>query len=307
MLQARLIDIGGPEAAPHTVVELTDEAGDRGLAAFVGPRAALDIGSPAVHNALLDLRCRKLGLPQHVMLGGAVRTAVPLVAAVAVDPAAPEAAMHHADRLLGQSHARVLSLHVSAGAARLLEVVDLFARRCGGDVALRVCLHGTPNDASAQSLRRFTLECCYAERALALGVTPVGLIVNSARTEPLRELAPRAAINAVLTDARTAAGPAALDAIGAVAQVFQLEVALAAPTGSPLDLLANAHAAASGFAMHGGVEISCVPDFSLFGASAADFLHEGAIVLSDAPGLGLQLDETALRRRGLSVERMTLR
>jgi len=327
--QARIVEIGAAGDAPHFVLELSDEAGNVGVAALPassGIRAALSAAlasgdavppetAGAIENALFDLRCRKLGVPQHTLLGGAIRGAVPLVAAVDIAGAGSPEALERAARLLDDLHARVLSLHVPIdNADNVAAAVELFSRRYGSDVTLRLVLHGSlPDDSRLRHLERalrgVTLECCYAEagtRPLDLGVTPVGLLARGARLDGLRDLSPHAELNAVLTDARTLGGLAALERVAAVGQVFQLEVGTIAPTGSPLDLLANAHSVASGFALHGGVEISRVPDFALFGASAADFLRGGAIVLSDTPGLGLALDTAALRERGLAIESIGL-
>jgi L-alanine-DL-glutamate epimerase-like enolase superfamily enzyme len=278
MSSPRIIELG----AADFVLTLDGAAGQRGLAAV----ASKTPQPGAIENARFDLRCRELGVSQHVLLGGAIRSAVPIVAAVTSGD------LDQALRLLDALHARALSLHLPVD-AEVTATVDRFARRLGKDIALRLCLHGTADTGSvARALRGVTLECCYVEAGmlpLDLGVTPVGLLATNGSIAGLRDLAPRAAINSVLTDARTLSGPTALETVHAVAQVFQLEVALAAPIGSPLDVLANGHAAASGFAMHGGVELARVPDFAPYGWAANDILRDGMIVLPDAPGLGLEL------------------
>jgi len=306
VVQSRIVGLGDT-----LVVELSDGEGHIGLAALPtstatreslaaalsGKTATQPAVAAALENALLDLRCRRLAVPQHTLFGGPIRNEVPLVAAVVIDPERPDEVVPRCERLLEALSARILSLHTTIGGENIPAIVDEAARLCGGDVALRLCLHGDVADDARRrrleaALRAFTLECCYTESSahpLDLGVTPVGLLAGGAQTEALRDLAPRGVVNSVLTDARTLGGVAMLETIAAVAQVFQLEVGLIAPTSSLVDLIANAHSAAAAFSVHGGVEVTRLPDFSPFGCAMGDFLRAGAIVLPDAPGLGLHL------------------
>jgi muconate cycloisomerase len=298
---------------------LMHAAMDAAVKGYPYAKAALDIA----HH---DLAGRALGVPVHVLLGGAVRQRIPVTHSIGLLPiedAEREAA------IVASEGIRTIKIKIGVDPARDVEIVRRIRAAVGPDVALCVdanCGYATPGEAIRAIRRMEAYDLFYAEQP----VEGISRLAEVARAVDVPVMADESAWNAhdVLEIAERRAAeivsiyttkPGGLYRAMEVAAVCRAAGIICNVNGSVelgIGNLANLHLAAAAPA----VTLSCVVPVStpaeaqrgqLGGIYYRDDLltagmeiSEGALLLPDGPGLGIDVDNLKIARYRVSGGQM---
>jgi galactonate dehydratase len=286
---------------------------------YLGNRGLVTTVISGVDIALWDLKGKALGRPVHDLLGGAVRDAIPLYthpggatseeaaentlalvaegyAAVKFDPFSE----------MGRFHTAYLSGEISAAGVRAAAAqIEGVRLAVGPDVDILVDFHGNYNAASALRCIRalqpyditwfeepFPPESLDALRHLR-AQTDAPLCVGE-RLYTRWEFVPvlrEGLANYVMPDVCWTGGISELRKIATLAEAYAVPVAPHGALG-PLQTIAAAHVALVTPNLYRQEILG--PDYQRhYGASLVGGLdiRDGMLFLSDAPGLGVELDE----------------
>jgi D-galactarolactone cycloisomerase len=244
-----------------------------------------------VENALWDLVGRKLGVPLHELLGGALRHRVAIAAPVRMaDEESVEAIVARTKRLVDARGFRTLAL-LDDGATWQRTASVLAALRAAFGPAMGLRLHiaaGGVRPERGAALTALGLD--FIERADDDGTDDNSVRAGDPPLAAGRGLAPGSRIAAMLrhgalqvliADSGSAGGVPGIARLGALARAFQVELALVCAGGSPWELALAAQLAAT--QPMAGQAIFC-PD-----AAALGDVEDGMLRLSDVPGIGVDL------------------
>lgn len=256
--------------------------------------------------ALFDLRGKEKSLPAHRLLGGRFREGVAVYAGIggAVPASAAESAQRHVE--LGY---RALKLHLRQPNPQLLAVVAAVRDAVGAEIELLVDVHGTRDAAGAISLGRGLQDLgvrwleapTLAEDVQGHAATAAALDLQIATGEWLRTawewrwwIENRAFDVAMPDIART--GLTEGKRIAGLCDTHNLPVAPHVGGGGILSVAASVQfsAAIANFQIlehsHGAHEHKAQL------ARTYPIPREGTFTLDDTPGLGVDIDEDAVRR-----------
>ena len=260
----------------------------------------------AVDLALYDLLGKALRKPVYKLLGGAFRPDVPIYAGLGGER--PDAVAAHARELLSAGY-RALKLHLRMPNPQLLAVVEAVRRAVGPVTELMVDVHGTRDVSAAIELGRGLqalgvrwLEApCQPEDIRGQAEVARALSMQVATGEWLRTvwewrnwITLRGFDVAMPDVART--GLSEGKRIAALCDSFNLPIAPHVGGGGILSVAATIHYSLA------------IPNFQIMEHSHEAHAHKGSIALSyptphngrfaapQGPGLGVEIDETALAR-----------
>lgn len=268
-----------------------------GVAAAARAQPAALPALSAVDMALHDLAGRLLGLPLATLLGGAVRDRVPIVRIV---PIKPPAAMAERARALAGEGFRALKLKGSGDLETDVARVAAVREAVGAGIALYV----DPNQAyAAKPARRLCVALADLgvarieqpvpaadRRGLASVTAGTGLVVEAdeAMHVPADVVALRdaRAVDAVCLKLTKSGGLAATVENARLAAALGLGSRMGTAFGGALISMAAAGAAASLPAAEGFAEVG---EFAHFDGDPheAPVVEDGALVIGDAPGIGV--------------------
>jgi galactonate dehydratase len=244
-----------------------------------------------VENALWDLVGRKLGVPLHELLGGALRQRVAIAAPVRMaDDESVEAIVARTKRLVDARGFRTLAL-LDDGATWQRTASVLAALRAAFGPAMGLRLHIAAGGVGPERGAALTaLGLDFIERADDGGTEDNSVRAGDPPLAGGRGLAPGSRIAAMLrhgalqvliADSGSAGGVPGIARLGALARAFQVELALVCAGGSPWELALAAQLAAT--QPMAGPAIFC-PDAATLGD-----VEDGMLGLSDVPGIGVDL------------------
>lgn len=266
----------------------------------------------AVEMALWDLNGRALGVPVHRLLGGRVRDRVPLSWSLAV--ADPEAELAEAREKVALGH-RIFKVKTAAHPlARDVERVRRLREALGPDIALRADANQGWDRATAlrairalepwqldfveQPLPRWDLDGM-AELARQVSV-PLMADESCGSPQDALAIAGRGGVSILALKLTKSAGITGAMAVARIAEAAGLGCYMGSMIETSLGTAAYLHLALAATPVTWGCE--------LFGPLllAGDIVGkpvryaDGAILALDGPGLGVDVDEAALRewRRG---------
>lgn len=298
---------------------------------WIGPHGASLCAISGLDMALLDLKGKVLGAPVHQLLGGAYRTRIPLYANYWFTGGAHEAADYaaqarkvreagftglkfdpfaHTNYFYGDDLSTNLAL-TPAQQDRAFAVTKAVREAVGPEFDLMIETHAMLNTQVAIAM---------AERLAPLGVTwyeePAGPecaenLANLRRRLPshvpicvgerhytrwgFREVLEKHICDVIMPDITRCGGPSEMKRIATMAEAYNVLVAPHNPNG-PLSTLASAHVCAS------------LPNFFRCEFMFNDVpwrdavlthplpVERGHLVLSDRPGLGVDLVESELEK-----------
>jgi L-alanine-DL-glutamate epimerase-like enolase superfamily enzyme len=303
-----MLDVVADLEGPCRQVLEEAEAGDAaGIERLLGECASLGAGRQAlaaVDAALLDLLGRETGTPAYGLLGAGDARPVPCNGTIGADDPAVAA---RAARELAAAGFGTVKLKVGTGGDR--ERVEAVRHACGEGVGLRVDANGAWSEEEAlEALAEL------GEGGLELAEQPCATAEETAR------LRPRVRVPLVLDESVASAADAdragrlgACDAVtlklakvggvhAALHVAQRVPAYLSSALDSPLGIAAAAHAAqvlpARGFAAglaHG------LATSGLFADNVADDAGlRGPEITPAGPGLGVEIDDDALRRLALA-------
>lgn len=261
----------------------------------------------AVETALLDAQGQRLGVPVHDLLGGAVRTSLPVLWTLATGDLARDVA--EAQALIASRRHRAFKLKIGRGepGADVAHAVAI-KRALGDDTCVTVDVNQAWDEVTAT--RGMTaLE--------AAGIDLVEQPISRRHRRGMARLAARFAIPIMADESLTGPEDAFELATDAAADVFSLKISKA---GGPLATLRTAAvASAAGIALYGGTmlegSVGTIASAHTFAACAhlpwgtelfgPLLLQDDVVVerptyrefeleLPRRPGLGVQLDEDKL-------------
>lgn len=297
----------------------------RDPADIVGLHRAMDAtikGYPyakaALEMAIYDLAGRQLGVPVAILLGGIARSRVPVthsIGLIGIDEAVVEAAK------VAKEGIRTIKIKVGVDPQRDVEIVGAVREAVGSAVALCVdanCGYATPGDAIRTVRKMERHDLLYVEQPVS-GIARVAEVRRGIGVPVMADEScwgPPDVIDIVRAGAADIVSiyttkPGGLYkglAVAATAQAAGLVCNLNGSVETGVGNLANVHLAAAAPA----VTLSCVVPVSTpakeLGDRIAgiyyrdDFLVEGlrfedgAIVLPDAPGFGIDIDPEKVAR-----------
>jgi L-Ala-D/L-Glu epimerase len=293
--------------APAQVLVAIEE--DRATGRELALASALEAG---IETALLDLASRRAGMPVAALLAGAsgrgvARLAVPVSALVSADDPAGAAAEAAAAVATGM---RCIKLKVGAApdVASLVRRIAAVREAAGEDVELRLDANGSWSVAGA-TVRLEAAEpyrIAYAEQpvasiaemaALRRAVrVPIAADETVAGAAAARRLVDAGAVDALVVKQARVGGPVETLRIAAVGAEAGVPVVLSTFFETGIGLAAALHVAAAlpgADVAHGIATASLLAsDLLLFAPDAAD----GALVVPDAAGLGVDVDPEAVAR-----------
>ncbi len=292
---------------------------------FVGLHRRMDAaikGYPyakaAIDLAAYDLAGRSLGVPVHALLGGKARDAVPVTHSIGlldIDAAVAECRQVVAEGI------RTIKIKVGVDPARDVEIVRRVRDAVGAGVDLCVDAnqgYATPRDAirTIRAMEPFVLK--YAEqpvegidrmaevtRAIA---TPVMADESAWTAHDVLEIIERRAADMVSIYTTKPGGLYRAMEVAAVARAARLPCNVNGSVETGVGNLANLHLAAAAEA----VTLSCVVPVSMPAEAQsgnvggiyytddlikAPFeLRDGAVVVPDGPGMGIDVDEAKVEK-----------
>ena len=263
-----------------------------------------------IEQALWDLKGKALGVPVYELLGGACRDHIPVYAngprGTTPDEFAASAVAIVARGFRAMKFAAVdphLPVDTAASLDRVVAIVAAVRDAVGPDVAIAIDVHGRMSPAMsirlARAIERYDI--WFLEEP-ALPDNPAGLrMVADATSIPIaagerlatrgeyRDLFEQRAVALVQPDIAHCGGIAEARRIAAMAEAYQIGFAPHNPL-SPVNTVASAHV---GMATPNLVSMELlVDDVPWRDAILREPLRveEGRLFLSDAPGLGIELD-----------------
>jgi L-alanine-DL-glutamate epimerase-like enolase superfamily enzyme len=278
--------VGAPALSPAAAAQRMDRR-------MGGARAARS----AVECATQDLAARVLGVPLHVLFGGAVRDRIPLVRIV---PLKPPAAMAEAASAIAAEGYRSIKLKASGDLPLDLARVRAVREAVGETLELMV-------DANQAYEPKRALE--FARAVMTAGVTwleqpvPAGDLAGLALTtrestvgveadeavatpEDVVRLAASRAVDGISLKLTKSGGLAPVAAMVAVAAASGLRCRMGTAFGSALIAAHSAHLAAALPAFAGFAECAKFAHFE-GDAFAPPAIEDGCLVLPSGPGSGL--------------------
>lgn len=268
----------------------------------------------AIEMALLDLKGRALGVPVHSLLGGALTREVPLNAWIGT--VAPAQAAREATEWLRRGFATAKIKVSGSGEVGVARVAAVRAA-VGDRMALRVDFNESLARAEAASFIRrlepygLTLAEQPLPRTDIAGLAEVRrdiavpLMADESVTSPasLMEIIRWEAADIVKVKVMKQGGLVRTQQMIECAAAAGLRVVVGHGFGLTLSTLAEAAVAATSGAVLPGCE--AVGPLKMAGDVVGDpvKLRDGAIHLSDAPGLGATIDPDALERFRIAAQR----
>jgi galactonate dehydratase len=296
--------------------------------AFFRGGPILSTAAAAVEHALWDLKARAVGLPVHELLGGPVRERTRAYAWVGGDrpqDVADQAAVRvqqgfGAVKMNATAQLDYVDRHAAVDAA--VARVASIRQRCGPDLDIALDFHGRVHRAMARALLRelepFHLmwveepgapECEDDLRLLAraAGATPIATGERLTSRFAVKALLHGGAVDVLQPDV-SLTGLFELEKVCRMAEAYDVAVAPHCPNG-PISLAASLQVGAccgnvviqeQSLGMHYHQGYDGLPTGELF-----DYLadprplepREGAFARLDGPGLGIEVDEQAVRDR----------
>lgn len=268
----------------------------------------------AVDMALWDLRGKALGAPVSELLGGAPDSTIRLYANInrATTERTPEGFARNAAAAVAEGFDAIKlapfdqmpsAMDSAAEAAPGLACMEAVRQSIGPDVDLLIDCHShfTPRGAlevaeALRPLELFWFEQPVPENDLAVcaqvcrecGMTVAGGEGRMLRPA-FREVLEHNAMDVIMPDVTVVGGISELTRVAAMAEAWDVPTAPHGPFG-PLTIAAGAHAMAAhtGFLIleYGWGEIPWRGQLT----TPAEQITQGHLVLSDRPGLGLELD-----------------
>ena len=331
-LQARLVgldpfDLNGLRERVRAAVGATPADADSGFHLAPGTDPAKNVPKlyAAFEVALLDMQARHLGMPLVDWLGGRVRDAVPFSAylffkyARHVDAAYPDDAWGEAldaDQLVAQ--ARTMVQRHGFGSFKLkggvlppeqeLACMQALAAAFPGQ-PLRIDPNGNWSLPTAiamgqrlQGLLEYYEDPCptLADMAELHRVTGLPLATNMVVTDmaQFRDNVAARGCQIILSDHHYWGGLRETQLLARMCEVFDLGLSMHSNSHLGISLLAMAHVAASVPLLSYACDTHYPwlgPDEEVIRGGPLDF-HDGSIVLGQAPGLGVEIDQDALAR-----------
>jgi len=268
----------------------------------------------AVDMALWDLRGKALGAPVYQLLGGGHRNSIRLYANInrATTDRTPAGFARHAADAVAEGFGAIKlapfdqmprAMDSAAEAADGIECMEAVRASIGPDVELLIDCHShlTPRGAVqvAEALRPldlFWFEQPVPETDLAVCAQvrrECGLTVAGGEGRMLRpafrDVLEHEAMDIIMPDVTVVGGISELMKVASMAETWSVPTAPHGPFG-PLTIAAGAHAMAAhtGFLIleYGWGEIPWRGQLT----TPAEMITQGDLVLSDRPGLGLELD-----------------
>jgi len=268
----------------------------------------------AVDMALWDLRGKALGAPVCELLGGSSHHAIRLYANInrATTDRTPEGFARHAAAAVAEGFSAIKlapfdqmppAMNSAVEAAAGIECMEAVRQSIGPDTDLLIDCHShfTPRGAlqvaeALAPLNLFWFEQPVPEIDLAVcaqvsrecGMTVAGGEGRMLRPA-FREVLEHASMDVIMPDVTVVGGIGELTKVAAMAEAWDVPTAPHGPFG-PLTIAAGAHAMAAhtGFLIleYGWGEIPWRGQLT----TPAEQITQGDLVLSDQPGLGLELD-----------------
>lgn len=284
---------------------------DQAIKGYPYAKAALDI-------AAYDLAGRAAGVPVHTLLGGAVRDAVPLTHSIGLMDAA--AAEQEAAQVAGEG-IRTIKIKIGIDPDRDVEVVRRIRAAVGGSVALCVDAnqgYATPGQAIRAIRRMEHFDLLYAEQPVR-GIARMAEVARAVdvpitadesiwTAHDVLEIIERGAAQIISIYVTKPGGLYRALEIAAVAQAAGLPCNVNGSGEFGIGNLANVAFAAAA----PSVKLSCampisVPAEAQTGQTAGIVykddllvapmqLRDGAIVVPDDPGLGIEVDLEKIER-----------
>lgn len=271
----------------------------------------------AIEMACLDIMGKASGVPVHQLLGGKVRNAVPMIAYLFWRYDRPEGGHDQSAEDLAewcvelQATLGVKAMKLKAGVEDPMEevrVLELCRERCGSDFGLRIDPNGVWSVATAvKAGRRLEpLELQYYEDP-AWGLEGMRAVREQVRIPLATNMYPNKfddlgpaihlnSIDIVLTDLHYWEGPRGVKDLEAVCRTFNLGVAMHSGAEFGVELAAMIHTAATipTITMPGDAHYHYLTDDIIVGGKF-DYV-DGAIMVPDTPGLGVELDEEKMAK-----------
>lgn len=282
----------------------------------------------ALDVALHDLVARSRGLPVYDLLGGRVRESVPVAHMIGLMDTA--SAIAEAEAALAEG-CRAFQVKGGQNVAHDVDLVARLRTLAGPDVSLRLdanCGYGTPKEGIAAANALADAGVTLIEQPvgdlLALArVTersPVPIVADEACWSPEDALAVAAtrgadAVSVYVAKAGGLAGAATIAAIAAAARLpHDLNGSLEAGIGNAASLqvavASNAVLLPCVIPVNGPADDLPTKTFGRYFIddiiAAGMTVRDGALVVSDAPGLGVEVDEERLERFTTRSRRSTV-
>ncbi len=279
--------VGAPALSPSVAAQRMDRR-------MGGARAARS----AVECATQDLAARVLGVPLHVLFGGAVRNRIPLVRIV---PLKTPPAMAEAAAAIAAEGYRSIKLKASGDRALDLARVRAVREAVGQDVDLMVDANqaydtkgaiGFAQAAKAEGVTWVEQPVPandLAGLALATRESPIGVEADEAvaTSEDVVRLAATRAVDGISLKVTKSGGLAPVAAMAAVAAASGLRCRMGTAFGSALIAAHSAHLVAALPALTGYAECA---EFAHFDGDVfeAPAIEDGCLILPAGAGSGLK-------------------
>lgn len=332
------------EGRAHTVATAVDELADY----LVGrdPRPVEDLwnamyrgnfyrGGPVlmsaiagVDQALWDIKGKALGVPVHELLGGPVRERIRVYSWIGGDRPAEVAqaarnAVDHgftAVKMNGTEELQIVDTH--AKVSHVLENVQAVRDAVGPDVGIAVDFHGRVHKPMAKVLLRelaafdlmFVEEPVLSEHLeaipalAAIAAAPIALGERLYSRYDFKRVLERGGVDIIQPDPSHAGGITETRKIAAMAEAYDVAVALHCPLG-PVALAANLQLDAvchNAFIQEQSLGIHYNADNDLLDyvrdRSVFEY-RDGMVAMPTGPGLGIDVDEDYVRERAAQGHR----
>lgn len=298
------------ERAQEMKAVITDIFGPAlmGLDPFEAERAqlALDQALPHHHaskaalmNALFDLQGKRVGLPATALLGGAVRTRLPVGGAVGIEDRDVVAARV---RVLWDQGIRTVKFKVGADVARDIDVIRMLRGEFPSDLEIRADANAGFPFPEAQQFLRAVADCRlqYLEQPLKphdrKGLarlrefgTRIAADESLFGLEDAFELAAERAVDVFIIKLIKLGGLHQARKVVGLAEAAGIACVAVSPYETALGVAANLHLASTStafpFASELGVGVSSV----VLEGSEAVVVEDGYALLPEKPGLGIAI------------------
>jgi len=273
------------------------------LVAMMGHGMTGVVGSGAmtgIEMALWDIKGKALGVPVHQLLGGKMRDTIRLYT-------------HARDADAGeQMAARGYTALKAGGIAGLVNRVDAMRDRLGTEIDLMVDVHGPPwmtaRDAIALGKELEPYDLLFYEdpvapediEALARVADAVGIPIAAGERHSLihgvRQLIEREIVDVIQPDTGRAGGLLQMKKMAALAEAHYIGFAPHDGSLGPVAEMAAVHLLSTlpNFLILEHLEVDCPQRYEVM--TGQPVVRDGAIVVPDAPGLGVDLVEEAIAK-----------